>query len=170
MFICLNCLIDKYLALQIRMNPNTDEAGGCEESEDEESSESSSLDANMLRSKFASLASTLQQTNQNLVTFEYLLENNKKVRKLTESPKVGGGGEAEEDIVNLLKDICGSVQDLRTEMGQNTAAESKNPDLDQNKGKKKIILQFRLFKFLILREVSKAGAGVRQPEVTAGQV
>ena len=98
MFICLNCLIDKYLALQIRMNPNTDEAGGCEESEDEESSESSSLDANMLRSKFASLASTLQQTNQNLVTFEYLLENNKKVRKLTESPKVGGGGEAEEGM------------------------------------------------------------------------
>ena len=117
------------------MNPNTDEAGGSEETEDEESSESSSLDADMLRSKFASLASTLQQTNQNLVTFEYLLENNKKVRKLTENPKVGGGGEAEEDIVNLLKDICGSVQDLRSEMGQNTALESKQPDFDQNKGK-----------------------------------
>merc|ERR1719225_1168937 len=118
------------------MNPNTEEAGGCEESEDEESSESSSLDANMLRSKFASLASTLQQTNQNLVTFEYLLENNKKVRKLTESPKVGGGGEAEEDIVNLLKDICGSVQDLRSEMGQNTGTlGSKQTDFDQNKEK-----------------------------------
>ena len=120
------------------MNPNIDEAGGCEETEDEESSESSSLDADMLRSKFASLASTLQQTNQNLVTFEYLLENNKKLSKLGETPKVGGGGgETEEDIVNLLKDICGSVQDLRTEMGQNTTAESKQSDFDQNKGKKR---------------------------------
>merc|ERR1719150_3052844 len=119
------------------MNPNTAEAGGCEETDDEESSESSTeLDANMLRSKFASLASTLQQTNQNLVTFEYLLENNKKVRKLAESPKVvGGGGETEEDIVNLLKDICGSVQDLRSEMGQNTTAEAKYPEFDQNKEK-----------------------------------
>ena len=124
------------------MNPNTEEAGGCEESEDEESSESSSLDANMLRSKFASLASTLQQTNQNLVTFEYLLENNKKVRKLAESPKVvGGGGETEEDIVNLLKDICGSVQDLRSEMGQNTTAEAKYPEFDQNKGNRFRFLQ-----------------------------
>ena len=127
---------DRYLVLQIMMNPNTAEAGGCEETEDEETSEDSSeLDANMLRSKFASLASTLQQTNQNLVTFEYLLENNKKLRKLAESPKVvGGGGETEEDIVNLLRDICGSVQDLRSEMGQNTAAEAKHADLDQNKG------------------------------------
>ena len=131
------------------MNPNTDEAGGCEETEDEESSESSSLDANMLRSKFASLASTLQQTNQNLVTFEYLLENNKKVRKLTESPKVAGGGEAEEDIVNLLKDICGSVQDLRSEMGQNTGTlESKQPDFDQNKGKSVIFFIYETFNVL----------------------
>ena len=130
-------LSNRYLVLQIMINPNTAEAGGCEETEDDEetSEESSELDANMLRSKFASLASTLQQTNQNLVTFEYLLENNKKLRKLAESPKVvGGGGETEEDIVNLLRDICGSVQDLRSEMGQNTAAEAKHPDLDQNKG------------------------------------
>ena len=129
-------LSNRYLVLQIMMNPNTAEAGGCEETEDEETSEDSSeLDANMLRSKFASLASTLQQTNQNLLTFEYLLENNKKLRKLAESPKVvGGGGETEEDIVNLLRDICGSVQDLRSEMGQNTAAEAKHADLDQNKG------------------------------------
>ena len=136
-------LSNRYLALQIRMNPNTAEAGGCEETEDEESSESSTeLDANMLRSKFASLASTLQQTNQNLVTFEYLLENNKKVRKLAESPKVvGGGGETEEDIVNLLKDICGSVQDLRSEMGQNTTAEAKYPEFDQNKGDRFRFLQ-----------------------------
>ena len=125
---------DRYLVLQIMMNPNTAEAEGCEDTEDEETSEDSSeLDANMLRSKFASLASTLQQTNQNLVTFEYLLENNKKLRKLAESPKVVGG-ETEEDIVNLLRDICGSVQDLRSEMGQNTAAEAKHADLDQNKG------------------------------------
>ena len=120
-------LSNRYLVLQIMINPNTAEAGGCEETEDDEetSEESSELDANMLRSKFASLASTLQQTNQNLVTFEYLLENNKKLRKLAESPKVvGGGGETEEDIVNLLRDICGSVQDLRSEMGQNTAAEA----------------------------------------------
>ena len=128
---------DRYLVLQIMMNPNTAEAGGCEETEEDEeetSEDSSELDANMLRSKFASLASTLQQTNQNLVTFEYLLENNKKLRKLAESPKVVGG-ETEEDIVNLLRDICGSVQDLRSEMGQNTTAEAKHPDLDQNKGK-----------------------------------
>ena len=130
-------LSNRYLVLQIMINPNTAEAGGCEETEDDEetSEESSELDANMLRSKFASLASTLQQTNQNLVTFEYLLENNKKLRKLAESPKVvGGSGETEEDIVNLLRDICGSVQDLRSEMGQNTAAEAKHQDLDQNKG------------------------------------
>ena len=131
-------LSNRYLVLQIMMNPNTAEAGGCEETEEDEeetSEDSSELDANMLRSKFASLASTLQQTNQNLLTFEYLLENNKKLRKLAESPKVvGGGGETEEDIVNLLRDICGSVQDLRSEMGQNTAAEAKHADLDQNKG------------------------------------
>ena len=76
------------------------------ESEEEEScsesTESNSLDAKLLRSKFASLAATLQETNQNLVTFEYLLENN-KTKKPTESPKVEAKTENDEDRRKMEK-------------------------------------------------------------------
>ena len=114
------------------MNQNRAEAGVSEEEESCSESTESSVEANMLKSRFASLAATLQQTNQNLVTFEYLLENNRKIRQSSQSPKGEGKAETEEDIVNLLKDICGSVNDLRSEIGQTTSMENvKNLDTKQ---------------------------------------
>ena len=102
-----------------------DEDEGGEE-EEETTSESVSLDAGIIKSKFATLASALQETNQNLVTFEYLLEHYKKHEKPSTLPKENAkdvdastDDNGKEDIVNLLKDICGSVNDLRSEMGHN---------------------------------------------------
>ena len=125
-------------------------AGDVRESEEEEeedgesTSESASIDAQLLQTKFASLASALQETNQNLVTFEYLLEHSRKMERHSATPKgentkdnnEGCDNDSKEDIVNLLKDICGSVNDLRSEMGQNiTAADVKTHDLKpQNTG------------------------------------
>ena len=97
-----------------------------EEEEEDTTSDSVSIDAKAIQSKFETLAAALQATNQNLVTFEYLMELSKKQEKKS-SPKTDQTkddlAEAnQEDIVNLLKDICGSVNDLRSEMGQNIKA------------------------------------------------
>ena len=140
--------INFLISMLSEMNQNKVEGqSGAVESDQEEScsesTESNSMDTNMLRSKFASLAATLQQTNQNLITFEYLLENNRKAKQSNESPKVEGKAENEEDIVNLLKDICGSVNDLRSEI--TTAdnfknVEAKQIDHDHYKGKTNLFL------------------------------
>ena len=64
--------INFLISMLSEMNQNKVEgqSGAVESDQDEscsESTESNSMDTNMLRSKFASLAATLQQTNQNLV-------------------------------------------------------------------------------------------------------
>ena len=104
-----------------------------ESEEEEETSESVSIDAGTIKNKFATLAAALAETNQNLVTFEYLLEHSRRQSK--ESPitkddltKCDNDG-SKEDIVNLLRDICGSVNDLRSEMGHNISSVDLKHDL-----------------------------------------
>ena len=98
------------------------------ESEEEETSESVSIDAGAIKTKFETLAAALAETNQNLVTFEHLLEHSRRHNKHPESPntkddltKCDNEG-SKEDIVTLLRDICGSVNDLRSEMGHNISS------------------------------------------------
>ena len=76
-------------------------------------------------------SSALAATNQNLVTFEYLLEHLKKHDKetgkdLDKDDKEQG---SKEDIVTLLRDICGSVNDLRSEMDVKTVDSKTQADL-----------------------------------------
>ena len=103
--------------------------------EEEETSDSVSIDAGAIKNKFETLAAALAETNQNLVTFEYLLEHSRKHNKHPESPntkddltKCDNDG-SKEDIVNLLRDICGSVNDLRSEMGHNISSVDLKHDL-----------------------------------------
>lgn len=103
--------------------------------EEEETSESVSIDAGAIKNKFETLAAALAETNQNLVTFEYLLEHSRKNNKHPESPNTKDGltkcdnDGSKEDIVNLLRDICGSVNDLRSEMGHNISSVDLKHDL-----------------------------------------
>ena len=129
------------------MNHNRAEVGDSEEEESCSESTESSVEANMLKSKFASLAATLQETNQNLVTFEHILENNRKARQNSQSPKVEGKAETEEDIVNLLKDICGSVNDLRSEIGQTASHDTRQLEKEHYKGKLIQIMFHKYFQF-----------------------
>ena len=105
------------------------------ESEEEETSESVSIDAGAIKTKFETLAAALAETNQNLVTFEHLLEHSRKHNKQPESPNTKDGltkcdnEGSKEDIVNLLRDICGSVNDLRSEMGHNISSVDLKHDL-----------------------------------------
>ena len=86
-----------------------------DDDDDDVTSDSASIDAALIKSKFESLSSALAATNQNLVTFEYLLDHLRKHNKL-DSRDDTATDSGREDIVNLLKDICGSVNDLRSEM------------------------------------------------------
>ena len=127
-----------------------DDSNNSRESEDSESSsEDSSLNAELIKTKFSHLASALQETNQNLVTFEYLLDHYrsssissakeattptvttpttpKELTSITSKPDCEVPNNI--DIVDLLKDICGSVNDLKTEMGQNNLKEVSKLDL-----------------------------------------
>ena len=123
--------------------------------EDEESSEDIPIDANTIKTKFSNLATALQETNQNLVTFEYLLEHytsssRSSVKEVTtpsemvlttpkdltpKSSKPDSEVPNNIDIVDLLKDICGSVNDLKTEMGQNSLKDVSKLDLLQIESK-----------------------------------
>ena len=110
--------------------------GGSEDEEEGSSGESFPVSARLLTSKFTSLANTLQETNQNLLTFEHLLDLYKTSSRASSgqprpsSPKKNTSSvvnsvpeDNKVDIVNLLQDICGSVNDLKTEMGQSLSKE-----------------------------------------------
>lgn len=104
--------------------------GGTDEEEtSEEVSAVDTIDHKAIKTKFSNLATALQETNQNLVTFEYLLEHYRSSappdqgqgeRKAPppESSQQNQEAKSDIDIVDLLKDICGSVNELKSEMGQ----------------------------------------------------
>ena len=124
--------------LQITMTENNETEssadGGTDDEEiSEEVSAVDTIDHKAIKTKFSNLATALQETNQNLVTFEYLLDHYKSSSqcsaladiRLTErkSPPPELSQQKQEDksdidIVDLLKDICGSVNELKTEIGQ----------------------------------------------------
>merc|ERR1719430_12220 len=101
-----------------------DDDDGDEESSEEEEEEE--IDLEMIKAKFSSLSSALQETNQNLVTIEMLQDHYRNVSKASATPNttLPSSGGPDLDIVDLLKDICGSVNELKTEMG-NSGREGK---------------------------------------------
>ena len=104
--------------------------GGTDEEETSgEVSAVDTIDHKAIKTKFSNLATALQETNQNLVTFEYLLEHyrssappdprlSERKAPPPESSQQNQEAKSDIDIVDLLKDICGSVNELKSEMGQ----------------------------------------------------
>ena len=148
-----------------------DDSSSGEESGEEESSEDIPIDAETIKSKFSNLATALQETNQNLVTFEYLLDHYRSSSRssakeastpnelMLTTPKELTSTISKPDhevpnnidIVDLLKDICGSVNELKSEMGQNSLKDLSKLNLQHLESKiqypQKIVdLSGRIFK------------------------
>lgn len=85
--------------------------------EEEDSSDEEDVDLELIQKKFSSLATALQETNQNLVTFEMLQDHYRTVSKAPQASEGTSQGTGENDMLDLLKDICGSVSELKTEIG-----------------------------------------------------
>lgn len=98
--------------------------------EDDDLTDNEEVDLEAIHAKFSCLATALQETNQNLQTFELLQDHYKNLSKVAPAPATSVQPAASKgqdvDIVDLLKDICGSVNELKTEMGTSGKVDKLN--------------------------------------------